>query len=492
MFGPQPIIFWSDRAVSSMENARPLCGDGPPPGDAADSWLPEASESEASPCLEVAEAATAPEDEWASLFGEATAPANAVAEAERGQDEEAAPSQWQEQGPFHADAPNGTAPSMGGAASTAGPIEVETPSAQHLYKTALCELTAEVRALRGVRPDAEDLALQPLGDSDDESAASDDDDAGAAGVPWSQPESQMSEIGVDPAEAVEANNRALVQQLRSDRGFGVLDVALAAASTAAAAASEDSDIFDKAARRVVEDLLNLGRAKVVSDLAEAQRLEVDRKTLRKSRNRFASAAVLLQHTAAQKMIKSVLAAVRSRRGRAVLLSEHVRYDETPMVSRLRDSNLVYSFSSSLEDTDGPATQGLCLIPAADMKASAKNLLSTEYKYMMLFRCGQTFLAIHWELLVPVQALGRNNGEGYSKALALTGLDLEPFAKDFERVQRAVATWGWSSRPGRASYLAIQAGLAPLALEVSSPHGRGHEGERVELVHDGVPCQVGRA
>lgn len=234
---------------------------------------------------------------------------------------------------------------------------------------------------------------------------------------------------------------ASLDRLRYRAGLGPLQKVVAeSASLAVQAAQEHPQWFDDVARRIVDRMVQTGRPKVMSESAEAELLDTSRGKLRRVKNRFAAACILIQRNNARLMMEAVVNAVLADGGEIVCLTECARYDETPMRVRVRESADLINLSSFQGDAGvAPALAGL----TSQMKfvSELQKLLQVELKYMMLVKLGDMHCAIDWTLLVPVLLMARGTGENYSRCLSLVRLDLSSVRRHVGRVQRLVITDG---------------------------------------------------
>lgn len=99
-----------------------------------------------------------------------------------------------------------------------------------------------------------------------------------------------------------------LRELQLARGHQVLGDALDIAGRIALEQDNCNreDVFDQAAKVIMDDLVRAGGGKLASDTATAERLNVDRRQLRRTRMRFAAAAVLIQRSEGIAHVASML------------------------------------------------------------------------------------------------------------------------------------------------------------------------------------------
>lgn len=274
-------------------------------------------------------------------------------------------------------------------------------------------------------------------------------------------------LGAQEPEAL-AEELALVERvpgapsatecIRRACGFDALDSVLVE-GVRLGAAGEACIPMDAMAQTILSDLTSSSATAVVSDSAAAQRLGVDRKKLRVCRNRFACAAVLCERLMAKHMMHAVIAEVRRQGGRTITLCEFPRYDETPMISRVKDLDIVYDLTHGRR----ALVEGAAL-PKVTYEALPQKILQTEWKYAMLFEVSGKYIVIEMNLLSLVQTMAKGNAETYESALRISGLDLQPFCSLFPLVQRVASTDGDSAVARAERHIAqSRPHIAPLHL-----------------------------
>jgi len=209
------------------------------------------------------------------------------------------------------------------------------------------------------------------------------------------------------------------------------------------ALSEDPQVFaevaDAAATRILDDLMKVAGARVSSDAAVAERLQVSRRKLRARRDRFACAAVLIQRAACLELVDCCVRQVKAQGGRCMLLSEHPRFDETPMLSRVKDADLCFDLGRGRMSAGVGEAPPVVALPLCE--SAVQKILATEWKYGMLFKLDGHYICITWCLVCPVQVMSRATAETYSRCLKVSGLDLSRFYPEFQRVQRVACSDG---------------------------------------------------
>ena len=243
------------------------------------------------------------------------------------------------------------------------------------------------------------------------------------------------DVSPDPVAELVLLSPAMLQRAC---GFGVLDHVLATALLCCERGAMLDGLYDGDSQHVAHSLMLPAARAVVSDTAAAESLNVTRKKFRCTKHRLACAAVLCQRTMVKLMMEGCVRAVTAAGGKCLVLSEFPRYDETPMVSRIKAAEVVYDFLHRKALTNGSSDWYWHSEPYL---AGPQKLLATQCKYVMLFKIGEKFVSVEWEILVPVQILARGTGETYARALQTSLLDLAPFQRDFSRVQRVATTDG---------------------------------------------------
>lgn len=279
----------------------------------------------------------------------------------------------------------------------------------------------------GGHPDAEQVSA----------AVADSQGAGGvvAGGSAADAPAEGADVGPPLARVLAEPPPARRELVRQACGFGVLDPVLEQGLHLCDLDGPEL-LKDTIATAILQDLLSLRAKTVASDSAQAQRLNVDRKKLRKTRERFACAAVLLERKMATDMINTIIAEVERKGGTNVMISEFPRYDETPMMSRVKGVDIVYDLVNGRRAlTDGSLPYN------SEYDAAPQKILSTEWKYVLLFEIDGQYTTIEIDLVVPVQTMARGTGETYDRALYLSGLDLRPFVDKFMVAQRVASTDG---------------------------------------------------
>ena len=243
-----------------------------------------------------------------------------------------------------------------------------------------------------------------------------------------------------PNRLLEDSSRVSV--LRASHGDGILDTPLEIASALASEHADRGDVVNGIATKIIDDLLSHQTCAVASDTVNALRNDTDRWSLKRCRSRFACAAVLVHRLESGVMLQACIDEVKKRGGVCVLLSEHPRYDETQMVARVRDDELVYDMRSlSVVRADDVTSNALSSSSASAFVSAPQKLLQTEWRYVALFEIGDSYTSITWEIATLVQPMSAGTGEVYSRCVSLSGLDLTRFVPQFQRYQRVSATDG---------------------------------------------------
>ena len=224
-------------------------------------------------------------------------------------------------------------------------------------------------------------------------------------------------------------------------GSGLIDDSLAVAAGISDQCQSNGVLLDRVSHEIIEGILREGGHRVVSDVATFQRLGVDRKKLRTTRMRYVVAAFLVERSDALKMIERCCDQVHTAGGRAILLSQQSRFDETKMTTRVRDPSGVPQLADGAHQVAVPSAAGDAGNTADATVVSKLPLLSTDLTYIMLFRVGDSYLDVSFFVTVPVQAMGRGIGEGYATSLAVSGVNTHRVEGKFEAVQRVFITDG---------------------------------------------------
>lgn len=140
------------------------------------------------------------------------------------------------------------------------------------------------------------------------------------------------------------------------------------------------------------------------------------------------------------MCRAVIQEVKTAGGTAILWSEFLRYDETPMRTRLVDPELLQQ-STSTTIALGASSSSTQVVSVTCQATHVAKILQTQRQYAMLFHIpGKGHVQIRFETPCWLQSLSRTTGEAYWAALELSELEGEPeLAEQFARAERIVCT-----------------------------------------------------
>lgn len=176
-------------------------------------------------------------------------------------------------------------------------------------------------------------------------------------------------------------------------------------------------------------------------LAESELLGVSRRQTQTILQASACAGVMLMRHGIVKFCMALHQHMLGQGATPVTYTEHVRYDETPMRSRMRDPER--SETQSAICIGGPASSSGIALPITSICTSTHivKVLQTERRVSLTYKSidGQ-FLAFTFWVLGWLQSLADGRGETYYRALQSSQLEMPAeLRKDFRRRQRLICT-----------------------------------------------------
>ena len=225
-----------------------------------------------------------------------------------------------------------------------------------------------------------------------------------------------------------------------------------AALVPAASSPMFSKIVDQDSQKLVAKLTGAPvTSHRTSITVESEAIGVTRWKLTKYRSLFSCAAVTLINSSAALMIDAVVNSVRSRGGRCISFSEYLRYDESSMLARAKDS--VDKFRKlgpgGVERHLPPPAAGCGNKPRFDK--AVNKLLQTERRYSLLVHVAGSYLMISWRSVVPLQSRSSTKGGVICRCSCQVGLGGQPSVAGSVQSgpEMRYDRWSWRHCEGRA-------------------------------------------
>ena len=288
--------------------------------------------------------------------------------------------------------------------------------------------SAEPLALDAPPGLAEPLALEDAGPSCEDSLE----------------EGELADPAAGPIIAAGAPPRPAVDEapVIADTMSTALCCAVECASALVCANPSRSDLCSASKGRVLQHYL-FDKQHVMGYTVEAQHLGVGRKVLQSMMQASACAHLLLFRHDALRAIAQVHKQLIRQGAKAMLYTEHLRFDETPMRMRLQDPER-QSAPDSLEGTQLAKPGSVCLPTVATCVSShVAKILQTERAISLLYML-PTGKALHMRFRLPnhLQCMSSGKAEAYFRALSASRLQLpSTIAEDFAHRLHQVCTDG---------------------------------------------------
>ncbi|CAK0884357.1 unnamed protein product, partial [Prorocentrum cordatum] len=185
-------------------------------------------------------------------------------------------------------------------------------------------------------------------------------------------------------------------------------------------------------------------------------------------------------------------------GRAATSTERLRYDETPMYTRLTDREQLPAPAARVPPADGAVQQRQQVPVSCTCETShIAKLLNTQRSYAMLFEApGHGMVAVHVPMDGHIQSMARATAEVLHESTERSSPMMADIAALFERTQRIVTTDGASSITRFERNLSRERRASSSTLKITREIRRAHGFFKTVLsqvkLHTAMMVHVARA
>ena len=204
-------------------------------------------------------------------------------------------------------------------------------------------------------------------------------------------------------------------------------------------------VRDEEGHRIVDHSLCQRNAAMNSGSfsSQAADLNTSRAKLRETRIVHASASLCLLISDVRRLLIAIVADTTAAGGSCVSLTLYVRYDETPMKLVVADSDELWGLGPEFFSTKDVAADSLAVLNKTIRDCAPAKLLQTEYKLAALVCIGARYYLFVFDVVTPIQSLGKTTSCAYWAALKRSedALGLGDIKSKFAFVQRCACTDG---------------------------------------------------
>lgn len=186
-------------------------------------------------------------------------------------------------------------------------------------------------------------------------------------------------------------------------------------------------------------LEHLGRTKAHMSLTSlGQDHKMSTAMVRNHVQRYYAAIFHSMRQASRRMLSSLVAGVQAAGGECLVFSEFASYDETPLSLKVR---ALEDFSDLVRGPREPAEGAAAMVEVSKNKDSAAKIVQSECVISVLFRLGDRYQEVHFEVPVSLSVVDRCTGETYTAVQEAARPPLEDVASCFRRTDRHAMTDG---------------------------------------------------